>query len=250
MSAGIDILWGIIVNRLMLMLLGLAVLASAIPASAAMTNVSTLVVQGEGKVYAAPDMAVIVLGVETRNIKADVAARDNAEMMNRTIQALIGAGVMQENIQTSHYSLSTQTEDENVPVSDAVIRTRNTTPVFVATNQVTAMMGADEDVGKVLDTAVAAGSNSIQSVSFELKNSTASNDAALKEAVRDAQRKAGVLSTASGIRLGPITEISGGYSYTSSSEARFSLAAAAPTPIQPGQMEVTASVSITYLIYQ
>jgi uncharacterized protein len=241
-------------NRLMLMLSGLVVLACVLPAYAAAdsnVNVSTLVVQGEGKVNVVPDTAVIVLGVETRNAKAEVAAAQNAQMMNKTIQALLAAGIKEENIQTSHYSLTTQTEDQSEPLSSNTIRTRNTTPQFIATNQVTARMNATDDVGKVLDAAITAGSNSIQSISFELNNSQPSMDAALKMAVSDAQRKAEVLSSAAGVKLGKIMDISGAYSYTSQSGgALYSLAAAAPTPVQAGQLQVTASVSMTYQISQ
>jgi len=236
------------------MLSGLVVLACALPACAAVdsnANVSTLVVQGEGKVNVVPDTAVIVLGVETRNAKAEVAAVQNAEMMNKTIQALLAAGIKEENIQTSHYSLTTQTEDQDEPLSSNTIRTRNVTPQFIATNQVTARMNATEDVGKVLDAAITAGSNSIQSISFELNHTQPSMDAALRMAVSDAQRKAEVLSSAAEVELGKIMDISGAYSYTSrSGGAMYSLAAEAPTPVQAGQLEVTASVSITYQISQ
>lgn len=241
-------------NRLMLMLSGLVVLACVMPSYAAVdsnVNVSTLVVQGEGKVNVVPDTAAVVLGVETRNARAETAAAQNAEMMNQTIQALLAAGIKEENIQTSHYSLTTQTEDQSEPLSSNTIRIRNTTPQFIATNQVTARMNATDDVGKVLDAAITAGSNSIQSISFELNNSQPSMDAALKMAVSDAKRKAEVLSSAAGVKLGKIMDISGAYSYTSQSGgALYSLAAAAPTPVQAGQLQVTASVSMTYQISQ
>ena len=41
------------------------ILAVSFPAFAAENNVSKLIMQGEGKVIATPDMATIVLGVQT-----------------------------------------------------------------------------------------------------------------------------------------------------------------------------------------
>ncbi|NMC11104.1 MAG: SIMPL domain-containing protein, partial [Methanothrix sp.] len=45
-------------------------LAANFPVSASEDNVSKLIVQGEGKVSAVPDMATVVLGVEARNASA------------------------------------------------------------------------------------------------------------------------------------------------------------------------------------
>lgn len=211
-------------------------------------NLSKLIVQGEGKFYAAPDVTSITLGVETRNASAAGAVAENAVLMNSTISALLAAGIEEKDIQTSTFSLTTR-QEEPEPLDTARTEDREVTPPeFIATNQVTVRLNNTEDVGKVLDAAVAAGSNSIQGISFNLRDPAPAKDAALVMAIEDASRKAGVAASAADVELGRILEISEGYSFVSArSDMAFSVAAPA-TPIQPGQMEVTASVTMTYEI--
>ncbi|HQI54624.1 MAG TPA: SIMPL domain-containing protein, partial [Methanothrix soehngenii] len=206
------------------------------------TDVSKLRVDGEGKVKAAPDMATIVLGVETRSTSAAEAAEENAILMNQTINALLDAGINESQMQTSRFSLTTVPQDEPRG-ADAT----QEPPTFLATNQVTVRLENTADVGRVLDAAVSAGSNSIQEVKFDLKDPTPQNDEAMTIAIKDAQRKAQVAASAAGLELGKILEITVGYGYVMEASRSYSYAMDA-TPIQPGEMEVTASVNLVYEI--
>ena len=237
-------------KRSEIMLLGLMLLmALVLPASAQDNeNISKLIVQGEGKVFAAPDMVTIVLGVETRNASAAGAVAENAMLMSNTTNALLEAGIEEKDIQTSTYSLTTRPEEEPPVAADREEDEEITPPEFIATNRVTVRLNNTEDVGKVLDAAVAAGSNNIQSISFDLRDPSPEKDRALTLAIEDASRKAGVAASAAGVELGRIMEVSEGYSFVSArSEAAFALAAPT-TPISPGELEVTASVTMTYEI--
>lgn len=209
-------------------------------------NASKIIIQGDGKVKTVPDQAVIVLGIETRNPSAAVAAFQNAELMNKTINALLAAGINKPDIQTSTYSLSIPSESDQTAMTGTG---RSIKPLeFVATNQVTVMTNDTQGVGKILDAAIAAGSNSVQSIAFQLKDSKSQMDQALSLAIQDAQRKAQVIAKAAGVKLGRVLEISGGYSYSAPAARYDMLSAAALTPILPGQMEVSASISMTYEI--
>lgn len=225
-------------------LMGMLLLSLVIPAMAADngTDVSKLSVDGEGKVKAAPDMATIVLGVETRSTSAAEAAEENAILMNQTINALLDAGINESQMQTSRFSLTTMPQDEPRG-ADAT----QEPPTFLATNQVTVRLENTADVGRVLDAAVSAGSNSIQEVKFDLKDPTPQNDEAMTIAIKDAQRKAQVAASAAGLELGKILEITVGYGYVMEASRSYSYAMDA-TPIQPGEMEVTASVNLVYEI--
>lgn len=227
----------------------LLALASSL-STAANENISKITSQGEGTVRAAPDMVAITIGVETRNESASAAARENAQLMNQTVNALLDAGIKREDIQTTQYSISTFDPDQPVSLYSSV-PVNTTRPIFVVTNQVTARTNNTTGIGAVLDAAIASGSNSIQGISFDIRDPEPQMDAALKDAVSDARRKAEVLASAAGVQLGRVLEISGGYSFVSSGGARsYALEAAAPTPVLPGQMDVTASVSVTYEIAQ
>jgi hypothetical protein len=188
-------------------------------------------------------MATIVLGVETRSTSAAEAAEENAILMNQTINALLDAGINESQMQTSRFSLTTVPQDEPRG-ADAT----QEPPTFLATNQVTVRLENTADVGRVLDAAVSAGSNSIQEVKFDLKDPTPQNDEAMTIAIKDAQRKAQVAASAAGLELGKILEITVGYGYVMEASRSYSYAMDA-TPIQPGEMEVSASVNLVYEIF-
>jgi uncharacterized protein YggE len=133
-----------------IMFLGIMLMLLAAPfATAAENNVSKLVVQGDGQATATPDRTTIVLGVQTRDASAAVAAKENARLMNETINGLLAAGIAEDEIQTSRYSLGTEPQDEPLAGEE-----KPKTPVFLASNMVTVSLNNTEDVGLVLDAAV------------------------------------------------------------------------------------------------
>ncbi|MEI8003839.1 MAG: SIMPL domain-containing protein, partial [Methanothrix sp.] len=71
-------------------------------------------------------------------------------------------------------------------------------------------------------------------------------DQALTLAILDARRKAEKAAQAAGVKLRRVLEISEGYGYVTA--ASNSVAFDFATPIQPGKMEITASVTMTYEI--
>jgi len=208
-------------------------------------DISTLTVSGTGKATADADMVTIVLGVQTRDESAAVAVAENGRMMADSIEALKAAGVSEDEIKTSQFSIYPTRDWIDGELSDEV--------VFEASNQVTVAQNlTDEvDVGAVIDAAVGAGANSVESVTFGLRDPTSVQEGALEEAVNDATGKAEVISEAAGVNLGRIVSISeSGASPVPMAESRVYLAAdaGAATPIVPRDVEVTATVTITYEI--
>ncbi len=207
-------------------------------------EISTLTVSGTGEATADADMVTIVLGVQTRNESAAGAVADNARMMADSIEALLAAGVPEDEIKTSRFSIYPTRDWIDGKLSDKV--------VFEVSNQITFTLNlTDElDVGEVLDAAVGAGTNRVESVTFGLRDPTSVQEEALEEAVNDGMGKAGVISEAAGVTLGPILSISeSGASPVPMAESRIYFAAdVAATPIVPGDVEVTATVTITYEI--
>jgi len=218
----------------------LLLLAASFSVSASEENVSKLIVQGEGKVSAVPDMATVVLGVEARNASALVAAKENARLMNETISALLSSGIASADIQTSHFSLTSLPQEETKASGEM-----QKAPEFIATSQVTVRLNNTADVGRVLDAAAAAGSNSIKDLNFDIRNPQPEKDRALALAIADARRKAEVAAKAAGVELGRVLEIAEGYGYVTPA-AKSAIQFDVATPVQPGEMEVTASVTLTY----
>lgn len=231
-----------------LLLAMVAILASSslcLGADDGSDDISTLTVSGMGDATADADMVTIVLGVQTRNESAAGAVADNARMMADSIEALLAAGVPEDEIKTSGFSI--------YPIRDWIDGKLSEKVVFEVSNQATITLDltGEVDVGEVLDAAVGAGANSVESVTFGLQDPTSVQEEALEDAVIEAMGKADAISEAAGVTLGRILSITeSGASTIPTAENRvyFTADASATTPIVPGDVEVTATVTITYEI--
>jgi uncharacterized protein len=104
-------------------------------------------------------------------------------------------------------------------------------------------------LGKIVDSCVQAGANRIEGVSFELKNEREAHIRALRAAVEDARAKAEAIAKELGVSLTGVQQASegGGRVIPLARTMTFERAAgSAATPVVAGQIQVTASVNITY----
>lgn len=224
-----------------LLLAGTAVLsACALPAqtqtSPARENSAIITAAGEGRREMAPDKATIVLGVETRARTPAAAASANAERMTAIRAALVRAGVAERDIATARYSLGFEYTGRTPPDTH-----------YVAANMVTVTTRQLDQVGRIIDTGLGAGANNINSLHYDLSDRTQANTQALTEAVAQARQQAETMAAAAGGRLGDLVELStqpGEYRpFFAGDVAMRMQAGAAPTPVSPGQVTVTASVT-------
>lgn len=203
------------------------------------STVSKITVTGDGKEISAPDMVTIVLGVETMNVSAAAAAEENAAMMNTTLDALRSAGVPEDDMKTSEYSILPPYSDDFCDCQEDRAEPRE----FTVTNHImieTNLTGTD--VGTILDAAVSAGANDVVGVTFGLRDPEPIREKALEKAVIDAMRDAEMVAEAAGVTLGRILTITEGYTYTPTYDA-FAYSKSA-TPIVPAEVEITASVTL------
>jgi uncharacterized protein len=108
-------------------------------------------------------------------------------------------------------------------------------------------------VGPLLDTALKAGANRVDSVRFGLSKPEMGRDGALRDAVERARQSAQVLATTLGVKLGPVLDAS---TLTEPVRpmpvSRFTMATAesadVSTPIQAQEQTVNASVTLIYAI--
>ena len=208
-------------------------------------DVSMLMVSGTGDSTADADMVTIVLGVQTRNESAAGAVADNAQMMAEAVDALQAAGVPEEEIKTSSYSI--------YPTRDWIDGKQSEKVIFEVNNQVTFTLNLTDEVelGGIIDAAVGAGANTVDSISFGLRDPNPVQEEAMEKAVVDGMRKAEVISEAAGVALGRILSIAEGGSAPipmAESKVFFAADAGAATPIVPDDVKVTATVTITYEI--
>ncbi len=204
----------------------------------------TLQVSGTGTVTANPDQAVISLAVISQAQTATRATSDNAAIMAKVLDALIGAGVGKGAIETTAYSLTPiyeNTPDQTNPPKIVGYGVRNEIQITLPITATDYNM-----IGKVLDAAISAGANEIGGIMFTFSTATYQTlqKQAMQLALQDADAQAKGVASSLGIRIvGPIA-VTPGYVY----QPIFNrlTASAAQTPIQPGTMQVTATVQVTY----
>jgi uncharacterized protein YggE len=205
------------------------------------SQLKTIQVTGQGMVSATPDQAILLLAVQTQATSATKASSDNAAAMSSVMDALVSAGISKSAIQTVSYSLTPVYENKQDQTAPRVLG-------YLARNAIQVTITDFSLVGKVLDAAISAGVNEVQGVMFTLSPSafSAIERQASQLAIKDADANAKAIASSLGVTLlGPIS-VSPAYTYQPIIERLG--ASSAQTPIQPGSLQVTANVQITYQI--
>ena len=228
------------------------VIAAAAPApfsAQAAEKIDKLVtVTGEGKVVAAPDNAVIRLGVSSQAKTARAASDANAKEMTVVLAAIKESGVADRDIQTTSLSLQPQYD----PKQTGAARLTG----FQVSNQVTVKI---RDVGRlsaVLDRAIAAGANEMSGIEFVVSEQAKLLDQARASAIAvalaapcvgiaDARRKAELYANAAGMKVGRVMAIAEEGSAPSPHLYQPMRAGAAPA-IAPGEQTLRAVVTVSY----
>ena len=207
----------------------------------------TLSINGHGEVNLIPDIAYIYVGVHTEHEEASTAVGENNEQAQPVIAALKDAGIQSEDISTSNFSLwFSQNYDLNG---------QPTGGKYVVDNSVFIKVRDLDALGDVLDTAIRAGANSVNGISFDVSDKDTALSEAREKAVENARAQAEELAGLAGVELGNIQSISmyggspvpyyggyGGYPAPSVMES------AASVPISPGQYVISVDVSIMFEI--
>jgi hypothetical protein len=203
--------------------------------------VSSIRVTGNAVVTANPDRARIDVGVVTQSPQSQTAVSQNASKVEVLLAALrkaLGSGA---DIKTLSYSLN---PDYQYRASGGP----STISGYSATNIVRIMVDDLSKVGLVIDTAAQAGANRLPSVQFVLRDAQSARAQALKEAALKARAEAEILAGALGLKVNRILAVEeGGGAVIPMREVMFARAesASASTPIQPGTLDVNASVQLT-----
>jgi len=204
-------------------------------------------VSGEGKVKAAPDVAILSLGIEAQETTVAAAQREAANAMDKVMKALKGDGVADKDIQTTQFSI--------YPVRRWVEKEEKEVIVgYRVTNMVTVKIRQIDKAGDIIDDVAEAGGNltRIQDIGFTVDDPIPYYRQAREKAVQDAGAKAKQLADLAGVKLGKPLYITEGGGYVppfvrQNVYARMEAAPApAPTPISPGELEFQLNVSIVY----
>jgi hypothetical protein len=206
-----------------------------------------LSVSGEGRASAAPDVAVLGLGVSAKAATVEAANSQAQEAMSDLLDSLEANGVQEKDIQTRSFSIHPEYDYRN---NEQVLTG------YRVSHMLQVKVRDIGKAGKVIDDAVEAGGDllQVQSISFTIDDTTVLRSEAREEAVADAQAKAEELAALAGVTLGKPTYITESV-YTPSPQPYFyaermavPATGGAETEVSPGELEVVVNVHMTYAI--
>ena len=203
----------------------------------------TIEVDGVGEAKVTPDLAMLQLAIQTRAATAADAASANSRLASKVRDALQAKLGDKGSMWTGGYSLS---PEYNEPRDGG----RPNITGYRAENSITLQTGDLQLVGPLIDTAIAAGANMVSSLDYTLRDDTKARSDAIAKASQAAQAQAQALAASLSVKLGPVIKAS------TVSEVRplpmqtqfraTMMSTNAPTPVEPGQVSVPATVSLTY----
>jgi uncharacterized protein YggE len=224
--------------------------------SADTSDVNVIDVSGTGRIKVAADQAEISLAVITKGADIGAIQTENAEKMTRIISALkLDTGLSDKEISTSYYSVSEEWNPSEALKAEA----GQGVQIYRISNTISIITSKVDSTGTIIDVAIANGANSVDSLQFSLTEPTNRKyrEQALQMAVEKATADATVITKALGKRVGSPSYVQVGnsqvtpfresraYNTMVAMESEMAYGAAA-TPIQAGEVIVSASVAITY----
>lgn len=224
---------------LLLTLAGIAILFFCSSCARKGPPPTRVTVIGEASLNAQPDAAVMIFSVVTQSSQALEAQQQNASKSEAVIKAVKDAAGANAEIKTNAYNLQPQHDYRDNKLPKIIgYETRNS--LLVTISDLT-------KVGTVIDAASQAGANSIDSVSFILKDNSVVSGQVLAEATRQAMTKASSIAQAMGGRVARLVE----EQETSTSglgpaemTSAITYARERETPVRPGAIKVNSRVQL------
>jgi len=223
--------------------LAVAPFASGSAQSAPVVNVAppVLSTSGQGEAKVSPDRASVLVNVQTRGATAAVAANENAQKTKAVLDALSKLGLSRDQLSTEGYTVYPEMRYDKDGQSPKVV-------AYVVTNSVRAETKRPEQAGAIVDAAINAGANMINSLSFYASSIDEARRQAIAAAVASARADAEAMARAAGGTLGALIELSTG-GPTIPPRPMYDMAArgktmmAEATPVNPGLQTVTVFVT-------
>jgi uncharacterized protein len=191
-----------------------------------------------GEARYVPDRATISLGVQTHAPTAAKASIDNAAKQRAVIGAIRALGIAADQISTSDYNLSAD-RVFNPAGGDKTPRIVG----YIVNNTVNVEVRKVEQVGALIDAAIAKGANEVSSLDFHSSAPDSLRRLALADAVHKAATDAAVLAQAAGGHVGELIELTtGGVEQPPRPMMRMQASEVAGTPISIGTRGITVTV--------
>jgi uncharacterized protein len=200
---------------------------------------SEIVANGEAVIRRAPEVAFVTLSVETRAKSPRDAQHQNADVMTAVLRRLEQARVQKEAIRTTGFDLAQEFD---------FVDNRRVPGMFLARNSIEVRVDDLARLGDIADASVQAGATSVSGIRFDLKNREAAEREALRLAVADALGRAEAVAAGAGRAIDRVVRVEDLRQEAALPRAMPLMArqiGAAETPVEPGQLEILARVTLT-----
>ena len=226
-----------------LLFIGVSLLLLTITGCARKPNRTTKVtVAGEATSRVEPDTATLTISVVTQSGQAVTAQQENARKSKAVADAVKAKAAAAE-IKTSDYTLQPQYDYRDNKLPKIV--------GYNARNSVIVTMTDLQGVGAVIDAASQAGANSIDGISFTLKETSPARGQALAEATQQAMNKANSIAQALGGHVSRVIEENESSTVAAQGFNEFTRAdsgnvdmATKQTPITSGPLNIKSNVQL------
>jgi uncharacterized protein YggE len=227
-----------------------AALLAVAPLSAAQTipiqpqgNTGISVV-GQGIVIAQPNVARITLGSDVFDQSLTNAQAEAARRMDAVVNKLKADGIPDTDIRTVSFSINPQ-YDQQPNQNQPVLRG------YQIQNLVEVKTTNVGGLGTLIDDAIGSGATRVFGIRFEASDMASLKSQARDQAMQDARAQAEQLARDAGVTLGrpisiDIADTGGVTPLPAARQALAAPAAAAATPIQPGELQVSTTVHVVW----
>jgi len=211
---------------------------------------NTITMSGTGTVNTLPDEAVIQVGVENGAATAAAALDANSKQTQKVLDRLKADGVPDTAIETRNVDVYPNMSYE--PKTG-----QGKTTGYQATNMVNVTLTDFKLIGQVFAAATEAGANNVSGPTWQLSENSKAMVEALTKAADNSRAKAEGVAAAEGVKIGQVLIVSETTTQSfipptaaESSAAGGTTPSVTPPPVSPQNLQVTASLSVTYRLTQ
>lgn len=211
----------------------------------ALRDRDTITIEGQGKVTGQPTLAQVDVGLYSEGTDVPDVQQQNAKKVNAIIDAMKALGIAEKDLQTNNYSI--------YPRYDYAGGTQKVIGYAVSQN-VDVKVRDLTKIGVVLTQVTQAGANQVNGVNFTIDDPTQLKQEARKKALDDARKKAQELADALGVKVVRVVTFSessgtpGPMPYNFKGLSAVQSAAPVAPDIQPGTLDLTSTISVTFEI--
>lgn len=241
-------------QKFLLNLTCLSILAAAIPGFCTLPetfhNLPNITLNAQAIIRKPADELRLTIGVVNLGENAEAALAENSAKMESVINSLETAGLLKSEFETGHFSIhpsyTPYPRDPPPNWKPSINGYEVSNTISIKTDKLT-------EAGKLIDAANKAGANSIENIHFGLRDPRTYWNEAIGAAVANAISDAKVIANAANVKLGRLISVSLDSNNAISPRSNNlyfakTMAAEIAPPIEPGEVNISANVTIIYEI--